>query len=50
MSTNPHHYTYNSISRSRSLEDNFKEINENVGILLVRLPLALPGHLGILHR
>lgn len=50
MSKNLHHYTYNPISRSRSLEDNFKEINENVGILLVRLPLALPGHLGILHR
>lgn len=45
MFINFYYYIYNFILRLRLLEDNFKEINENVGILFVYLLLVLLGYL-----
>lgn len=50
MFINFYYYIYSFILRLRLLEDNFKEINENVGILFVRLLLVLLGYLGIFYR
>lgn len=50
MFINFYYYIYSFILRLRLLEDNFKEINENVGILFVCLLLVLLGYLGIFYR